>query len=317
MNEAVLVESPSARNEYVQHVDVLDKVKKLSLLPDDVHVTVQMAATYYESPQRTVETLIRSHKEELQQDGLKVLSGEELKRFATWMTKVAKDDTLISSKTRHLMVLPRRAVLRIGMLLRDSEVAKRVRDHLLDAEQVTQLGLQKPTLTEKVDVLRWIATNAEHLLSVLPADSPRLPVIQSLYQFAGIPLPVSVEAKKPVGNTALTLVEPNPVNWHSCKSIATRLGVYTVHQNPHVQLIGAILRTFGELIPDVDWKPVRLTQGAGQPDILASKYSGKVASRIAQVFKQYDWPDSLRVLGRTYQIQYRNLGERGKFAILQ
>lgn len=316
MNSAILVESLSARNEYVQRVDVLDKVKRLPMLPDDMHVTVQMAAHYYESPQKTIETLVRNHKDEFLQDGLKVLSGQELQHFVTLLNKVAKDEPVISPKTRSLTVLPRRALLRIGMLLRDSEVAKQVRTYLLDVEQPVKPSLPEPTLAEKVETLRWLATNTEQLLKVLPADGYRLSILKSLYQFVGIPIPVSMESEE-IETAKLTLVEPNPTKWYSCQSIAIRLGIFTIHDNPHVQLIGAIIRTFGELIPDVDWKPVLLTQGAGQSDILASKYSGKVASRIAQLFKQYEWPDSLRIGGRTYQIWYRGREERGnKFAYL-
>lgn len=264
MNELILVESQAARNEFANRTDVLQKVKKLSLLPDDVYVTVQMTAAYYESPKKTVETLIRSHRRELEQDGLRVLSGEELKQFATLMTKVAKDDTLLTNRTRHLTVLPRRAVLRIGMLLRDSEVAKQVRTYLLNMEHQGQQPVRSSNnaseLTAKADTLRWVAANTKVLLELLPDGTERRKVVANVYAFAGIAFPASdTRSAERSASKPLTLV-PSPGKWYSCQTIAMHYGLYTINHNPHAQLVGAIIRTFGELVPGVDWKPLADTR---------------------------------------------------------
>jgi hypothetical protein len=121
------IESKSLRESVIKHTEVLDKVKGLVMLPDDLHVTVQLAADYFEISDKTIESLIFDNKEELESDGLKVLSGDELSSF--------KKESQISSRAASLTIIPRRAVLRMGMLLRDSEVAKQVRTYLLNIEE--------------------------------------------------------------------------------------------------------------------------------------------------------------------------------------
>lgn len=124
-NEA-LIESKSLRESYIDRTDVLDKVKKLRLLPDDVNGSIELVADYYEVGREAISSLIKDNREELEADGLKVLIGNELKSF--------KDLAIISNMARSFTIIPRRAILRIGMLLRDSIVAREVRDELLDVE---------------------------------------------------------------------------------------------------------------------------------------------------------------------------------------
>ena len=130
------VQNHELRNQYVNRTEVLEKVKGLAMLPDDVHVTVEMAAGYYEVDLNTVRQTVKRHFNELYSDGTKVLTGENLKAFKATMVH----DVLASKYQRinSLTLLPRRAVLRIGMLLRDSEVARTVRDYLLNVEKIAR-----------------------------------------------------------------------------------------------------------------------------------------------------------------------------------
>lgn len=127
MNELELIENRAARDRLATRVDVLDKVKALALLPDDMNATVEMAAEYFEVPKKAVNSLILDHRDELEVDGLRVISGTELVSF--------KEMGTIPKNVSSLTVVPRRAILRIGMLLRDSQVAKTVRTYLLNVEQ--------------------------------------------------------------------------------------------------------------------------------------------------------------------------------------
>ncbi|MEW2137326.1 restriction endonuclease [Streptomyces sp. NPDC005409] len=110
----------------LERTHVLDKVKALSLLPDGLHVTTAMVAAYYEVAETAIRQLVQRHREELAANGLAVLRGSELRDF--------ESDNLSLSKRRNLTIYSRRAVLNVGMLLRDSEVARQVRTYLLDAE---------------------------------------------------------------------------------------------------------------------------------------------------------------------------------------
>ncbi|MBF6393320.1 hypothetical protein IU443_25640 [Nocardia farcinica] len=83
---------------------------------------------------------MKAHRDEIAGDGYRVVSGEELRSLM--------DLSLIDPRTPSLALFPRRAVLRVGMLLRDSVVARRVRDYLLDAEPVTPAPMPLPGLVD-------------------------------------------------------------------------------------------------------------------------------------------------------------------------
>jgi HJR/Mrr/RecB family endonuclease len=136
INEAALLESRTLRTSLGNRTEVLDKVKALSLLPDGMHVTTVLVATYFEVAERTINRLVQRHREELTENGAHVLKGAELHVFE-------RDNLSLSKKSypqgrAHLTLYPRRAVLNIAMLLRDSEVARQVRAYLLDIESLVR-----------------------------------------------------------------------------------------------------------------------------------------------------------------------------------
>ncbi|MFE1308292.1 hypothetical protein [Streptomyces sp. NPDC058755] len=118
INESALLESKTLRSSVLDRTDVLDRVKALSLLPDGMHVTTAMVAAYFEVSRKAIESLVLDHREELVANGYRVLAGTELTSF--------KEVSGIQSRSRSLALYPRRAVLNIAMLLRDSEVARQV-----------------------------------------------------------------------------------------------------------------------------------------------------------------------------------------------
>lgn len=122
---------PDARGErdaLAGRVDVLDRVGVLRCLPDDMHATTDMVAEFYQVPLDSVRTVVKRNREEFDDDGYDTLSRSEFEeRF----------NANLSSSANTIALYPRRAILRLGMLLRDSDVARRVRDYLLDAEQAS------------------------------------------------------------------------------------------------------------------------------------------------------------------------------------
>jgi phage antirepressor YoqD-like protein len=127
--DLTLASARSDRDALADRTDVLDKVKVLRSLPDDLNVTTEMAAEFYEVPVKTIQAIVMRNREELDDDGLRVVSRTEL--LETFNMQASNLDP----KARSITLYPRRAVLRIGMLLRDSPVARKVRDHLLDSER--------------------------------------------------------------------------------------------------------------------------------------------------------------------------------------
>ncbi|MGM9345757.1 restriction endonuclease [Streptomyces salinarius] len=130
ISETALLESPALRNSVLDRTDVLDRVKALSLLPDGMHVTTAMVATYFKVTVKTLESVVEDHREELRASGYHVLTGTQLALF--------KRASGIQSRSRSLALYPRRAVLNVAMLLRDSEVARQVRVYLLDMEYLAR-----------------------------------------------------------------------------------------------------------------------------------------------------------------------------------
>jgi len=136
MNDLILLESVSARNEKLTQLtqdaslEHLNKAKSLVLAmwQGSGIATTQQMADYYEVSEDTVQSAIKNNRDEFVSDGLKVLKGKELKDV------VSAIDT--TSKTPSLTVWTPRAALRLGMLLRDSAIAKQVRTLLLDLAQV-------------------------------------------------------------------------------------------------------------------------------------------------------------------------------------
>jgi len=136
MNDLILIESQSARTETMLNVsddraiDCLNKAKALTMAlhyGSNVATTEQMA-DYYEVSVDTVQKVVQRHKDELMPDGLRKLSAKELKALPTQVM----DRLSITSMTPSLTIWTPRAALRLGMLLRDSPIAKAVRTEMLD-----------------------------------------------------------------------------------------------------------------------------------------------------------------------------------------
>ncbi|WP_455352984.1 restriction endonuclease [Streptomyces sp. SYSU K217416] len=127
VHEGVLLESRTLRESVAEQTHVLDKVKALSLLPDGLHVTTQMVATYFEVGEAVIHNMVTDHREELESNGYRLATREELTALKTVSS--------VGSRARNAALFSRRAVLNVAMLLRDSIVARQVRTHLLDVEE--------------------------------------------------------------------------------------------------------------------------------------------------------------------------------------
>ncbi|MDN0199288.1 restriction endonuclease [Streptomyces sp. S.PNR 29] len=157
INESALLESKSLRNSVLDRTDVLDRVKVLSLLPDGMHVTTAMVASYFQVGIKAIRSLVLDHRTELEANGYRVMTGTELSSF--------KELSGIQSRTRSLALFSRRAVLNIAMLLRDSEVARQVRVYLLDMEYAARAQpVENPAPTDLVSLDDRIDQRITHIL---------------------------------------------------------------------------------------------------------------------------------------------------------
>ncbi|MFJ8731795.1 restriction endonuclease [Streptomyces bauhiniae] len=149
IDETVLLESQTLRTSVLDRTEVLDRVKTLSLLPDGLHVTTAMVATYFGVTVEAVRQLKARHRKELIANGMVTLQGSDLAEFKRDI--LSRYPGSYPQPRSSLTLYSRRAVLNIAMLLRDSEVARQVRTYLLDAEQAVRARLDGPALDDRID----------------------------------------------------------------------------------------------------------------------------------------------------------------------
>ncbi|MBE7896158.1 hypothetical protein G7L40_20355 [Paenibacillus polymyxa] len=135
INEENLIELRDLRDDHVFRDNVLERFSFFATLGDKNEVTIETISNYYETSIETVKQVIKRNREEFNDySEVRVLKGKSLAKFCEVHNV---PDKIVGSKTRSLMLLNRRGMLRIGMLLRDSEIAKSIRHYLLNIEQVS------------------------------------------------------------------------------------------------------------------------------------------------------------------------------------
>ena len=98
------------------------------LFEGEYRYTKKMVADFYGVEERTIERYLETHSDELKHNGYILCKGKSLKEFKLLFAPVIN----IGSKTTQLGLFNFRSFLNIGMLLTDSEQAKRMRSFILD-----------------------------------------------------------------------------------------------------------------------------------------------------------------------------------------
>ncbi|MES9691600.1 MULTISPECIES: hypothetical protein [Bacillus cereus group] len=154
-NEEAFIIDANVRESHMNRVDVLEKVKGLLLLPNLEMATTQQVADFYEVPKQAILSLVHDNRKEVEGDGYKTLKGKELVNSLEEYTTILKrkghcllesGDTIAYGNNG---VFPHRAILRVGMLLRDSAIAKEVRTQLLNIEEKTTQEVKVADINEE------------------------------------------------------------------------------------------------------------------------------------------------------------------------
>ena len=141
VSDSVLVESKSARDNQLERVpheralEILNKAKALlvALWKGTGVTTTEEIAHYYEVESSVVRHASKQHRDELLNDGWREVKGQEnLKPLRS----IGSEKTSLPEATTRIAIWTPRASLRLGMILRDSIIAKAVRTSLLDAVEV-------------------------------------------------------------------------------------------------------------------------------------------------------------------------------------
>lgn len=161
MNETQFIDDRTLRDNTVGHYEVLEKVKKLLLIPELEVMTTEQVADYYEVDYDAVKKVYQRNIDELESDGMHIekmetfLKGQNVS-FQKERNKaiLTYDNGITFSVTnRGLKVFPRRAILRVGMLLRDSVIAKEVRTQLLNIEEKSSDGVKVQDINEEQSLM--------------------------------------------------------------------------------------------------------------------------------------------------------------------
>ena len=130
----------------INKVDVLDQVGKLLSLGKTEFSTLKQVSEYFGVPEETIKTVIARHRIELNKDGVKCYKVDDMNKMFTLnllsqeqhIKIISIDGEKITIPNRGLSLFPKRAVLRIGMLLRDSKVAAELRSRLLNIYEAAE-----------------------------------------------------------------------------------------------------------------------------------------------------------------------------------
>lgn len=122
-----LVESKSDRNFAMSKanegsINLVEMLKKCGKVVD--YMTEPMVADFYEVPSKTIKTVATRNEDELREYGYRVYKKSEILKF--------HNETLENIPNRGLRLYPINSVIVIGMMLTESEVAKKLRKDIMD-----------------------------------------------------------------------------------------------------------------------------------------------------------------------------------------
>jgi hypothetical protein len=151
--ELIYTESKTARDDVINAVeyDFLDKMKAIIYLTDEMVLSLDQAANYYESTKKSIDTIITRNKEEFLED-ISVLRGEELRAFKEKVTLLHGEGEL-NNRTPSLTLMNKRALLRIGMIMTNNAMATRIRNYLLNLEEDAKFDRKQWAIQREVGII--------------------------------------------------------------------------------------------------------------------------------------------------------------------
>ena len=151
-------ESVTLRNEVIENTnaDFLDKIKAVQYLTDDMILSVDQVAFYYETTKPTIEYILLHNREEFESDGMVILRGAELKEFKEKYLKsdaIGTPTALNYTRINSLTLLTKRSLLRVGMLLTNNPMALRIRNYLLNIEEQIEIDRKAWAIQREVGII--------------------------------------------------------------------------------------------------------------------------------------------------------------------
>lgn len=101
----------------------------------------QQVADFFEVDTRTIERVVESNRDELEDNGLLLLTGKKLAQFKALVADELESDISIGATSRSFSVSSFRTILNFAMLIKTSDQARLVRSKILDI--VLEVLMQK------------------------------------------------------------------------------------------------------------------------------------------------------------------------------
>ena len=180
MENEVLLTNRELRDANMDKVYVLEKVKKLMTISSTDFVTTQMVANYYEVTDEAIRKITKANMDEFLSDGMRKIHPSDFLTQQKLVQNISKkrgavtfdfnDGSSITIPNLGMRIYPKRAVLRIGMLLQQSEIAKAVRTALLDKTEDNSLETVNTDVQMLVDTVNELKSLLADSLKVISAD---------------------------------------------------------------------------------------------------------------------------------------------------
>lgn len=178
------LDNKELREQTIARVEVLDKVKQLFLIPEFECMTIKQVADYFETELETIQWQYKNNKDEFDEDGVTIKSPSKFTSCSqtttrkmvqkrTFLEITLDNDTIIAIPNCGVKCFPKRAILRMGMLLRDSKVAKEVRTQLLNTFEHTTEEQRTAEIDEEQRFLDriWKAWGSKDIDEVMKASA--------------------------------------------------------------------------------------------------------------------------------------------------
>jgi uncharacterized protein (DUF2164 family) len=170
MNAEEFIDNKEMRSKVSGRVEVMDKVKKIAMIPNAEFVSQEMVAKYYEVPVETIKTVVNRNLEELEESGYKLSKKSNLKlKFQNetltelgnnkGVKVVFTNGATLLIPNRGLRTFSKQCVYHIGLLLRDSEVAQEIRKLAATLLTNTNFKEQEKILNNEEDKEKNFAMN--------------------------------------------------------------------------------------------------------------------------------------------------------------
>lgn len=162
--ENPLLDDRHLRDKCVGRFEVLDRVKELLLIPGTDYMTTEQVADYYQVEYDAIKKVYQRNEDELLSDGMCIRRMDDFLKGQNVSFQKERNKVILTYENgmnftvtnRGLKVFPRRAILRIGMLLRDSEIAKEIRTQLLNIEEKVSDDVKVADIEEEERLLNNI-----------------------------------------------------------------------------------------------------------------------------------------------------------------